>query len=335
MLERLTPRLRNVVLTASIAGGGAAALGLSVFLGQIGTDRTDHQQLPAPFDNGQNPFPVPRTPNDRRGRLETRVEERFGITLLDREEWQILNGRVRVKPAEVDWDPKKLALLEGALSQFPGHFYEDQTLVIEPFKRINASCVCIPGLITSDGSIHINKGVFKQNVETVLWTMAHESAHSIQPWITDNPGSQDYKDYTSPWVTRRDEILGGDPILARNRILATILRLRPNAWGLNVFKLWGKEYLSGKEKKDLFAARLIYGLGFPGFGRSKQMYDTEFFAVMAETFIQGPEDFFGLYEDYLKPREVEDFYAFTRDEIFNGWEYRNGVAISQPLEDRS
>ncbi len=257
------------------------------------------------------------------------------MTLLDMAEYSVSKGKVKIKHAEVDWDTRRLTLLRDALLQLPSHFYEENseggelTIVIEPYKNINASCMCVPNVLKSDGSIHLNNDVFGYDLELVTGTLVHELTHSIQPWRADDPDSRKYRDYTSPWVRKRDSILGEGKVVAR-RILEKILVQRPDVWRVDVSELWGKDQLTEEEKKDLFSARLLYAIGFSDGRWNKEQYDIEFFAVMAETFIQGSEHFSAMFGDYMEPEQVQDLYAFTGEKIFGGWEYSNGIAISRP-----
>lgn len=341
----MSERLRNLALVVAVASGGSAAA-VAVY-DAVSEQLTPQNKL---VTQGGDVFPSPtggviikfpdstQAPDLSDAQLERRLERELDIKLLDRSEYLKSIGRKRVRLSNVDWNEARLDDLEQALLHLPARFHDqnpdgkDLSIVLEPEKFINGVCICLPNLAESDGSIHINRGVFDTSPR-VLHILAHELTHDLQPWKTDNSGSKKFKDYTSPWVSRRDDILGPAKATAQ-RILDRILTLHPDVWTVDTLNLWEKDNLTDEEKRLFFASRLLYGIGFSYGIWDKLDYDTEFFAVMAETYTEGPEEFFADYGDYMTQDQVEEFYAFTK-KIFKGYEYKDGKLVKAPTGDNS
>ena len=336
----MSERLRYLVLAGALIGSGSAVVVL--YDNANNQNQSDLPQGTLILENpAASPTPtngiiieVPKSthiPDLSDAQLERRLERKLDITLLDRSEYLESIGRKRVKPSRFDWSEERLRDLEQALGELPARFHnqnpegKDLTIVLQPDKDIDGFCLCLPNFPESDGSIHISRGDFNTSPRVFTQILAHELAHDLQPWKTDNPSSKRFKDYTSPWVEKRDNILGQIRI-AGNKMLDRIYILHPDVWKVDDSNFWEKDQLTDDEKRLFFASRLLYGITY---------YDTEFFAVMAETYVQGPRHFTSMYEDYISKDEVEKFYAFMK-KIFRGDEYdEDGKLVKASSDDNS
>lgn len=286
-LERfsLKSRLRNMTLVAIMASSPAGGPGLT---------------FPAPIKE----TPPISSHELYEEALERQVEDRFNITILNKREYSELTGfdpsDGRYYPGkgskkEIDWSAKRINLITKVLPLLPKSFYGPDgegnklMLVLDPSKEINAACSCnYDG--DSDNSVHLNRGNFiSEDINDLLNIVAHELAHRKQPWGTSKSDPLYYEDYSSPWVLRRDEILGInnlnfnlDPSSNRHEFARKIIRkvyeLRPEAvGGYLIDKLWEKgNGRTEEEEKVFFAHRMLYSVAYSPGGWDPRRFDAEF-----------------------------------------------------------
>ena len=242
--------------------------------------------------------------------IESQVEQRFGISILDvREAYRFLNrefdpydqSELGNRPPTI-WDEAQLELLQDLLPRYPESMYgmHGNTEMNFALTDFGENCHCA-GEYHHQGLILLSDEDFRENKAD--WpgeVLSHELAHNKDLFVLERK--------LWPQV---NEILGYESFSeARNYYMEKMNKIVKNDPDFNSVKYWLNYGFMGKDDK---------GLDDP----------MELVAVLSQLYARGPEKFMQI-EKLFGKEKTDKFYETIKVNIYDGWVYgSDGKPIKQ------
>lgn len=249
--------------------------------------------------------------------LQSIIENKFGVTLLPRDDPEEIAAKFgadpnlirATMPLRISWDAPRLVALGSTLDILPPNFYSPSIPYnnkLEPlkFSLYEDYAVTSNSAAEYDAIRHeINLIRFwlnqtRPNQLASKQKVVHELTHAATNIVIDNNGITFNE--SEKRLKSSIEIQTQDQLRDTFRSIIT-------------------------EEDDPLSIHLKKWTGHVGYGASNFR---EFWAVAAEYYVAGADEFITQYQPFLGEKRSLKLYEGLKDELFQGREYRNGLLLA-------